>query len=210
MLQQFQSWQISRMDLARDVCVSIVDWQNYYKGAFNANEYSIYGKEDSRTVYYGSRKSQIYTRVYNKSANDPEYYPAPKDMTQIRLEIEIHKVRGELILEKAFKDPEFAKQLFLQRVRHIIPKDATGFINQYFNNDNAIEKIKTVGRVAGDFKSTVDYVIRTYGPYLEAAIKSEKIKAKYKNDYNNPKTKKILAVLEQASIETGVAEHKET
>lgn len=200
-LQLFKSWQISRLDLACDVCVPIVDWQHYYKGAFEANEYALNGKADSRTVYYGSRKSQIYTRVYNKSANDPEHYPAPKGMTQVRLEIEIHKVRGELILEKAFKDPDFANQLFLQRVRHIIPKDSTGFINQYFNNNTKFGKVKTVGRVTGDFKSTVDYVVKTYGPYLEAAIKSEKIRAKYKDDYKNPKTRKILAVLEGTSSE---------
>jgi DNA relaxase NicK len=201
LLNQFKSWQMSRLDLACDVCVPTVDWQGFYKGAFNANEYAMQGKADARTIYYGSRKSQIYTRVYNKSANDPEHYPAPKGMTQIRLEIEIHKVRGELILEKAFRNPEFANKLFLQRVRHIIPKDATGFINQYFNNESTVEKVKTVGRVSGDFKSTVDYVIKTYGHYIEAAMKSEKIKAKYKDNYNSPKTRKILAVLEGTSSE---------
>lgn len=201
LLNQFKSWQISRLDLACDICVPVAEWQHYYKGAFEANEYALNGKADSRTVYYGSRKSQIYTRVYNKSANDPEHYPAPKGKVQIRLEIEIHRVRGELILEKAFKDPEFANQLFLQRVRHIIPKDATGFINQYFNDATAFGKIKTVGRVTGDFKSTVDYVIKTYGHYIEAAMKSEKIKVKYKDDYSNPKTKRILAVLEGTSSE---------
>lgn len=194
--------ELSRLDLACDVCVPIADWQSYYKGAFDANEYTLYGKADSRTVYYGSRKSQIYTRVYNKSASDPEHYPAPKGMTQIRLEIEIHKVRGELVLGKAFMDPEFANKLFLQRVRHIVQNDSTGFINQYFNTDSIAEKIKTVERTVGDFKSTVEFVLRNYGPYLDAAIKSEKIKAKYKDAYNNPKTKKILAVLEQGNSET--------
>ena len=196
LLNQFKTWQISRLDLACDVCVPVVDWQNYYKGAFEANEFVLNGRADSRTVYYGSRKSQIYTRVYNKSANDAEHYPAPNGMNQIRFEIEIHRVKGELILEKAFSDPEFASKLFLQRVRHIIPKDATGFIDKYFNNNSTQMKIKTIERTVGDFKSTVNYVVKTYGPYIEAALKCEKIKEKYKDDSNNPKTKKILTVLE--------------
>lgn len=77
-LSGFTTWRVSRVDLACDVCVLLEDWREYYKAAFEAGEYSINGMLDARTVYYGSRQSQFYTRVYNKTANDPKHYNVHK------------------------------------------------------------------------------------------------------------------------------------
>lgn len=197
-LDDFMSWRVARLDLQETVLVPIEDWREYYKAAFSAGDYALNGVQDSRTVYYGSRKSQFYTRIYNKTAADPAHFPAPAGKVQIRFEIEIKRVSGDLILDKAFLDPVFADRLFIQRVRHTTANDGTGLLAKYFDSGEAVEKIETVERVVGDFESTVDYIFRTYEPYILAGLKSKSIKKKLKGKASDPKVKKILAVLDHS------------
>jgi DNA relaxase NicK len=198
-LNNFSQWRISRLDLAADVIVPLEDWQAYLKGAFDAGEYSLSGKQDARTVYYGSRKSQFFTRVYCKSAQDPVNYSAEKDKAVIRFEVEIHRVRGEVILQRAFENSEFATQLFAQRVRAVKQNDTTGFIEKYFDCDPK-HKIKTVQRVMGDFEKTVEYVFKTYAPYIAAGLKeTELLKKSYVVDPEKHKVEKVIQVLKHKS-----------
>lgn len=194
-LERFTGWRVSRLDLARNACVPLKDWCDYYKAVFEIGDYTINGASDARTIYYGSRKSQFYTRIYNKTAEDGKHFPAPVGSVQIRFEIEIKYIRGELILEPAFLDSKFADNLFIQRVRHIAENDVAGFIKRYFDSGDNIDRVETVKRVVGDFERTVDFVFRTYAPYISAGLKSEATKNKFK-DLNDTKVKKILAVLE--------------
>lgn len=195
-LSGFTVWRVSRLDLAHDVCVPLEDWQEYYKSAFEAGKYTINGMLDARTVYYGSRHSQFYTRVYNKTASDPKYYPAPDDYVQIRFEIEIHRVRGELVLDHTF-DPIFTDSLFLQRVQRSAENDSSGFIEKYYGSFDAGEKIKTVKRIIGNLESSVDYVFKAYAPYIGAVMNSQLVTDRYAGiEVLNNKGEKILAVLD--------------
>ncbi len=195
-LSGFTAWRVSRLDLASDVCIAMEDWREYYKAAFEAGKYTINGMLDARTVYYGSRHSQFYTRVYNKTANDPKHYPAPDGFMQIRFEIEIHRVRGELVLDNTF-DPEFTHQIFLQRVHRSAENDSSGFIEKYFASVDAGEKIKTVRRTIGNLENSIDYVFNAYAPYIGAVMNSQLVADRYAGiEVLNEKGEKILAVLD--------------
>lgn len=196
-LDTFVEYRISRLDLADDVCVPIKQWQNYYKKAFKTGLYTLNGKENARTVYYGSRKSQFYTRVYNKTAEDTYNYPAPENKLIIRFEIEIHRVRGDLVLDYAF-DEEFTKRIFEQRLKVIAKKDSSNFINKYFLANKKPIKIKTVKRPMGNIQKSVDYVFEAYKPYIIAGLKNEALINKYKDLKVLPKkAQKILTVLNE-------------
>jgi len=194
-LQRFQSWRLSRLDLCLDVSVPIEEWNEYNKTAFNSGSF-IVGKNDAITVSQGSRRSQFYTRIYNKTASDSRHYPAPEGEVQIRYELEIHRVQGEKVMSRAFLDKGFANNLLLQRIRKTAANDTTGFISRHFDNDSTISKIKTVERIEGDFAKTVKYVLKTYKPYILAGLKS----GNFAEDLEivgdtDAKINKILAVL---------------
>ncbi len=196
-LEGHTAYRVSRLDLAKDVCVPLSQWQKYYKSAFKTGLYILNGKNDARTVYYGSRQSQFYTRVYNKSADDPLNYPAPENQVIIRFEIEIHRIRGDLVLDNAF-DEDFTNRIFEQRLKVITKKDNSNFINKYFlMNKNPI-KIRTVKRQLGNIEKSVDYVFDAYKPYIIAGLKSEAFINKYKDLKILPKkVEKILTVLNE-------------
>ena len=196
-LDTFTAYRISRLDLAKDVCVPIKQWQKYYKSAFKRKECTLNGKEDARTVYYGSRKSQFYTRVYNKTADDPLNYPAPENKVIIRFEIEIHRVRGDLVLDYAF-DEDFTNRIFQQRLNIIARKDNSNFIEKYFKLDFMITRIRTVRPTLGNIEKSVEYVFDAYKPYILAGLKSEAFINKYKDLKELPKkAQKILTVLNE-------------
>lgn len=195
-LSGFTLWRVSRLDLAHDRCVPLEDWRKYYKAAFEAGDYAINGVSDARTVYYGSRKSQFYTRLYNKTANDPKHYPAPDGFVQVRFEVEIHRVKGELVLDHTF-DGEFTDRIFLQRVHRSADFDNSGFITQYFAAADAGEKIRTVKRLLGNFEDTIDYVFDAYAPYISAVMHSQLVTERYAGiEALSDKGEKILAVLD--------------
>jgi len=195
-LSGFTTWRVSRLDLKRDVCVPLEDWREYYKAAFEAGVYTINGMLDARTVYYGSRHSQFYTRVYNKTANDPKHFPAPDNFVQIRFEIEIHRVRGELVLDHTF-DRKFTDHIFLQRVQRSAENDSSGFIKRYYDSVDAGEKIRTVQRTIGNLESSIDYVFNAYAPYISAVMNSQLVADRYSGiEVLNKKGEKILAVLD--------------
>jgi len=194
-LTGFETWRVSRLDLACDALVPLDDWRAFFKAAFEAGDYVINGMGDARTVYYGSRRSQFLTRIYCKTCEDGQHYPAPVFFTQIRFEVEIHRVRGELVLDHAF-DSEFTDRLFLQRVNCSAANDSSGFISKYFAAD-AGAKIKTVARVLGNLEDTIDYVFKAYRPYLGAVMNSQLVADRYKGiETLNGKGEKILAVLD--------------
>lgn len=196
-LNNHSDYRISRLDLATDVCVPLNQWQKYYKTAFKTGLYTLNGKEDARTVYYGSRKSQFYTRVYNKTADDPLNYPAPENKVIIRFEIEIHRIRGDLVLDNAF-DEEFTNRIFEQRVKVIAKKDKSNFINKYFLINKMPTKIRTVKRPLGNIEKSVDYVFEAYKPYIIAGLKNKTLLNKYKDLKVLPKkAQKILTVLNE-------------
>lgn len=196
-LNSHSDYRISRLDLATDVCVPLNQWQKYYKSAFKRKECTLNGKEDARTVYYGSRKSQFYTRVYNKTADDPLNYPAPENKVIIRFEIEIHRIRGDLVLDNAF-DEEFTNRIFEQRVKVIAKKDKSNFINKYFLINKMPTKIRTVKRPLGNIEKSVDYVFEAYKPYIIAGLKNKTLLNKYKDLKVLPKkAQKILTVLNE-------------
>ncbi len=194
-LSGFTVWRVSRLDLACDVCVPLEEWREYCKVAFTAG-YSLNGMLDARTVYYGSRKSQFYTRIYNKTAEDGKHYPAPEGFVQIRFEVEVHRVKGELILAHAF-DSDFTDRLFLFRAQYSAKNDSTGFIGRYFAAADAGEKIKTVKRVLGNLESTTDYIFNAYAPYISATLHSQLVASRYKDiEVLDKKGKKVLAILD--------------
>lgn len=198
-LDEFTDYRVSRLDLAKDVCVPITQWQKYYKSAFKRKDCTLNGKDNARTVYYGSRKSQFYTRVYNKTANDPLNYPAPENKVIIRFEIEIHRVRGDLVLDNSFNE-DFTSRIFQQRLNIIAKKDKSNFIKKYFGTDYTMSKIKTVKPTLGNLEKSVNYVFEAYKPYIIAGIKSEAFMNKYINSKDNDlsiKTKKIITVLNE-------------
>jgi len=194
-LSQFESYRIARLDLARDVCILLEEWQNYYINAFNSGK-NVVGIDDARTVYYGKRTSQFFTRVYNKTAQDPIYYPAHNGYIIVRFEIEIKRIRGEQVFEHAF-NLEYTNKLFLQRVRTTAKADETKFITNYFDNDDEIIKIKTVKRVVGNLENTVMYVLDAYRDYIIALLNNEAMQENFMKDdvHNNTKAMKILSVL---------------
>jgi hypothetical protein len=193
-LQLFQAWQISRLDLFCNVQVPLSRWRKYTKSAFNSG-HSVTGKGDAMTVYYNSRLSQFFVRVYNKSAESPKYHPAPDGQVIVRYEVEIKRVRGEVILKNIFKDTEVANKIFIQRVRKDAENDTTGFIRRYFDSNDEFEKVKTVGRIVGNLEDTVEYVFKAYRPYIMAGLQSEATKKQLEIDRVCPKVQRVLAVL---------------
>jgi len=196
-LSNFSDWQISRLDLQKTVLVPLSEYKLFCKTAFERGCY-VTGAEDSRTIYYGNRKSsQFFMRIYNKTAQDPMQYPAPDRMVQVRAEIEIHRISGELILEQSFLNIEFAERIFLQRLRKIAQDDNTGFLKLFFDNGKSFPKIQTVERKIGDLEKSVEYVFKAYAPYIEAGLNSTLLKSKNESNAEmTSKGKKILAVLD--------------
>jgi hypothetical protein len=202
-LSQFPMWRVSRLDLERTTLVPLDEWRAFCKAAFEIGSPAINGKEDARTVYYGSRKSQFYTRIYNKTALDTKHYPAPDGFVQVRFEIEIHRVRGDLVLDRPF-DTDFTNRLFIQRLYHSAAHDTSGFILKHFADTICDEKIKTVKRTIGNFEKTVDYVLTAYSSYIAASLNSQMIADRYGSiEIMDKKAEKVLAVIDSALARGG-------
>ena len=156
-------------------------------------------KRTQELFIFGSRASQFYTRIYNKTADDPLNYPAPENKVIIRFEIEIHRIHGDLVLDHSF-DEDFTNKIFEQRIKVITKKDKSNFINKYFLVNKKPTKIRTVKRKLGNIEKSVDYVFEAYKPYIIAGIKSEAFINKYINSKDTDlsiKTKKIITVLNE-------------
>ena len=124
------------------------------------------------------------------------HYPAPDNFVQIRFEIEIHRVRGELVLDHTF-DRTFTDHLFLQRVHRSAENDSSGFIKKYYDSIDVGEKIRTVKRKIGNLESSIDYVFNAYAPYIAAVMNSQLVADRYAGiEVLNKKGEKILAVLD--------------
>ena len=154
-------------------------------------------KKTQEQYIIGSRQSQFFTRVYNKTAEDTYNYPAPENKVIIRFEIEIKRIRGDLVLDNAF-DEEFTKRIFEQRLKVIAKKDSSNFINKYFLVNKKPTKIRTVKKPIGNIQKSVDYVFEAYKPYIIAGLKNKALVNKYKDLKVLPKkTEKILTVLNE-------------
>lgn len=105
----------SRLDFAFDVLLPVSDWKEFIKSAFSASldserqrkKFTLAGNGLAMTVYIGSRVSDYFFRIYNKSLESPSYVyrenglpvDVPEGYQVIRYEIEmkrhVHHLRGE-------------------------------------------------------------------------------------------------------------------
>lgn len=97
----------SRLDFAFDVLIPFDQWKEFVKSAFSASidsdrqrkKFSLAGKGLDMTVYIGSRVSDYYFRIYNKSLESKSYVyqengapvPVPDGFFVIRYEIEMKR-----------------------------------------------------------------------------------------------------------------------
>lgn len=98
-----------RLDFAFDVIMSRADWRKYLSDCFlysmeqnrQRKKFLLQGSGEAMTIYIGSRSSDHYFRVYNKTLQDPSYLfinadgtttPVADDQCVIRYELECKRV----------------------------------------------------------------------------------------------------------------------
>lgn len=97
----------SRLDFAFDVLISDEDWKTFIVKAFSSSinsdrqrkKYNVAGSGLGMTIYIGSRLSDYYFRIYNKTLENPTYVytennlpvPVPDGYSVIRYEIEMKR-----------------------------------------------------------------------------------------------------------------------
>jgi hypothetical protein len=98
-----------RLDFAFDVIMSRADWRKFLSDCFLYSmeqkrlrkKFLLQGSGEAMTVYIGSRSSDHYFRVYNKTLQDPSYLfinadgtstPVAEDQCVIRYEMECKRV----------------------------------------------------------------------------------------------------------------------
>lgn len=118
-LRKFAPCHFSRLDFAFDVIQKREDWRKYIKRVFaesldsdrQAKCFKLQGSGEAMTVYIGSRRSERFFRIYNKTLEDSSYQfvdsygnvvPLDDDECVIRYEIEFHKFRRTLRGETQF------------------------------------------------------------------------------------------------------------
>lgn len=110
----------SRLDFAFDVVISNDQWKEFIKSAFSSSidserirkKYTLAGSGLEQTIYIGSRVSDAYFRIYNKSLENPSYIYTvnglprniPLDHSVIRYEIELkrhvhHRSNGDVVFD---------------------------------------------------------------------------------------------------------------
>lgn len=101
---------ITRLDFCFDVLMSKSEWRMFLSNAFayqlatedsrKAKRYVVVANGDASTVYIGSRSSDRYFRIYNKTLEDPQYQfcgadgtlqEVPEGFFVIRYEIEFKR-----------------------------------------------------------------------------------------------------------------------
>lgn len=101
---------ITRLDFCFDVLMSKSEWRMFLSNAFayqlatedtrKAKRYVVVANGDASTVYIGSRSSDRYFRIYNKTLEDPQYQfrgadgsllDVPEGSFVIRYEIEFKR-----------------------------------------------------------------------------------------------------------------------
>ena len=111
-----------RLDFAFDVIMSRSDWRKYLSDCFlysmeqnrQRKKFLLQGSGEAMTIYIGSRNSDRYFRVYNKTLQDPSYiYVNPDgssvdvsdDLCVIRYEIECKRVNRTRSGQRVVSDP---------------------------------------------------------------------------------------------------------
>lgn len=111
-----------RLDFAFDVIMSRSDWRKYLSDCFlysmeqnrQRKKFLLQGSGEAMTIYIGSRNSDRYFRVYNKTLQDPSYIfvnpdgssvDVSDDHCVIRYEIECKRVNRTRSGQRVVSDP---------------------------------------------------------------------------------------------------------
>lgn len=111
-----------RLDFAFDVIMSRSDWRKYLSDCFlysmeqnrQRKKFLLQGSGEAMTIYIGSRNSDRYFRVYNKTLQDPSYIfvnsdgssvDVSDDYCVIRYEIEFKRVNRTRSGLRVVSDP---------------------------------------------------------------------------------------------------------
>lgn len=111
-----------RLDFAFDVIMSRSDWRKYLSDCFlysmeqnrQRKKFLLQGSGEAMTIYIGSRNSDRYFRVYNKTLQDPSYIfvnpdgssvDVSDDFCVIRYEIEFKRVNRTRFGLRVVSDP---------------------------------------------------------------------------------------------------------
>ena len=174
-----------RIDLAFDVIMKRSAWRSYLAKCFTYSmenqrqrkKFLLQGSGEAMTVYIGSRNSERYFRVYNKSLQCPSYEfvsaggtisPVADDECVIRYEIESKWLARWRKGEKVYSDPSplfdwyYSDSEFLSRyVRDswlsfgsdvMLPDD---FENAEFVTDISVRNLHPVADIASPYSDVV-------------------------------------------------------
>ena len=111
-----------RLDFAFDVIMSRADWRKYLADCFlysmeqnrQRKKFLLQGSGEAMTIYIGSRNSDRFFRVYNKTLQDPSYLfinadgtttPVSEDQCVIRYEIECKRQNRTRAGQRVVSDP---------------------------------------------------------------------------------------------------------
>lgn len=111
-----------RLDFAFDVIMSRSDWRKYLSDCFlysmeqnrQRKKFLLQGSGEAMTIYIGSRNSDRFFRVYNKSLQDPSYIflnsdgssaSLSDDQCVIRYEIEFKRQNRSRAGQRVVSDP---------------------------------------------------------------------------------------------------------
>lgn len=111
-----------RLDFAFDVIMSRADWRKYLADCFiysmeqkrQRKKFLLQGSGEAMTIYIGSRNSDRFFRVYNKTLQDPSYLfinadgtttPVADDQCVIRYEIECKRQNRTRAGQRVVSDP---------------------------------------------------------------------------------------------------------
>lgn len=99
---------ISRIDFAFDVPIKKENWKKYIASAFSSSlfsdrqrkKYTIAGSGESMTIYIGSRLSDAYFRIYNKTLESKNTYVLTENGNEVPVSDDEYVIRFEVELKR--------------------------------------------------------------------------------------------------------------